>query len=77
MIPNITINKVYISLADAEHISGLKKRTIKKLIKEGKVVGSRPTYKTLLVKQESLLSYLDDRQVNNKTMRAMLGQDVG
>jgi len=56
---------VYLNLAKASEISGLPIRSIKKLIKEGKVVGSRPTYKTLLVKQESLLSYIDSRQVTN------------
>lgn len=65
MIQDNTNNRVYISLADAEEMSGLTIRSIKGLIKEGKVIGSRPTYKTLLVKQESLLSYLDSRQVNN------------
>ena len=56
---------VYINLAKASEISGLPIRSIKKLIKEGKVIGSRPTYKTLLVKQERLLSYIDSRQVTN------------
>ena len=65
MIHNNTNNRVYISLTDAEEMSGLNIRSIKRLIKDGKVIGSRPTYKTLLVKQESLLSYLDSRQVNN------------
>ena len=65
MIQNNTNKRVYISLTDAEEMSGLTIRSIKQLIKDGKVIGSRPTYKTLLVKQESLLSYLDSRQVNN------------
>lgn len=65
MIHNNTNNRVYISLTDAEEMSGLNIRSIKRLIKDGKVIGCRPTYKTLLVKQESLLSYLDSRQVNN------------
>ncbi len=56
---------VYINLAKASEISGMTQRSIKKLIKEGKVVGARPTYKVLLVKQESLLSYIDSRQVTN------------
>jgi hypothetical protein len=61
----MTQYSLYITLPKAEEMTGLTIRAIKKLIKEGKVVGSRPTYKTLLVKQESLISYIDSRQVNS------------
>lgn len=64
LIPIMTNYSVYITLSKAEEMTGLTARSIKKLIKEGKVVGSRPTYKTLLVKQESLISYIDSRQIN-------------
>jgi hypothetical protein len=61
----MTQYSLYITLPKAEEMTGLTVRSIKRLIKEGKVVGFRPTYKTLLVKQESLISYIDSRQVNS------------
>lgn len=57
---------LYINLTQAEEKTGLGRDQLKNLILSGNVQGSRISYKTYLVKLDSLMEYIESKSVKPK-----------
>ena len=66
MIPPHTIitnEPLYINLKQAMNLTGLRRDQLKNLINNGDVLGSRVGYKTYLINWQSLIEYIENKQV--------------
>lgn len=62
----------YIRISQAEQMTGLPSEVIKKLVKQGKVDGYKPTYKLYLVDFLSIVNYIESKKVKPITKGAIL-----
>jgi len=65
-------NTKYIRISQAEQMTGLPSEVIKKLVKQGKVDGYKPTYKLYLVDFLSIVNYIESKKVKPITKGAIL-----
>ena len=65
-------NTKFIRISQAEQMTGLPSDVIKKLVKQGKINGYKPTYKLYLVDLVSIVSYIESTQVKPITKGAIL-----
>lgn len=65
-------NTKYIRISQAEQETGLPSEVIKKLVKQGKIDGYKPTYKLYLISKESIISYIESTKILPITKGAIL-----